>query len=187
MRSRGRGRGKFSPELGRFSRVLTRVVLRVKRFSSLEKEYSDGWARPLTPLLDGSMSFTGEPDPNALFYLMLRASERFVAAHGRHPGTVVGGTPGDDIPLLLAELTSLLSPECGLGEAEIATCLQLCEASYVPEMCRVGGAEIHSTAVRNRPVAPPNPSAVQMCLAGVPRHSRDVLFVSRCTCLSCLV
>lgn len=124
--------------------------LRVKRFSSLEKEYSDGWARPLTPLLDGSMSFTGEPDPNALFYLMLRASERFVAAHGRHPGTVVGGTPGDDIPLLLAELTSLLSPECGLGEAEIATCLQLCEASYVPEMCRVGGAEIHSTAVRTQ-------------------------------------
>ncbi len=122
--------------------------LRVKRFSSLEKEYSDGWARPLVPLLDGSSSFTGEADPNALFYVMLRASERFVAAHGRHPGTVVGGSPSDDAPLLLAELKGLLSPDCGLGEAEITTCLQQCEASYVLEMCRVGGAEIHSTAVR---------------------------------------
>ena len=119
--------------------------LRVKRFSSVEKEYTEGWARPLAPLLDGSQSFTGEADPNALFYLMLRASEKFVTAHGRHPGDVSGGAPADDIPLLLAELKALLTPDCGLGEAYIGAVMAVGESTYVPEMCRVGGAELHTT------------------------------------------
>ena len=148
--------------------------LRVKRFASLEKEYSDGWARPLGPLLDGSMSFTGEADPNALWYLMLRASERFVAKHGRQPGTAAGAPPSADEALLMAELSGLLAAECGLGEAEVAGCVGGA-GPYVAEMCRVGGAEIHPTAatmggmvsqelIKVRPALPLQRCFVDACL-----------------------
>ena len=42
--------------------------LRVKRFASLEKEYGQAWALPLAPLLDGSQSFDGTLDKNAVWF-----------------------------------------------------------------------------------------------------------------------
>ena len=41
--------------------------LRLKRFASLEKEYSAGWASQLVPLIDGSRSFDGAIDKNVVW------------------------------------------------------------------------------------------------------------------------
>lgn len=106
--------------------------LQVLRYRSLEEEYTPATAR--SQFLSETLQ---DPDDNAVFYLALRAVDRFYVKHGRYPGWL-NEQVQSDIPLLRQQADQLLS-ELGLDPGLLAD-------KYIQEMCRFGGSEMHNIA-----------------------------------------
>jgi len=104
--------------------------LKVIRYRSLEQEYAHPEKANIANLLS-------TPDHSAIFYLLLRAVDRFFTAHHRFPGTFDDEVESD-IPLLKAVVTGLLT-ELGVDSDKITN-------DYIHEMCRFGASETHGIA-----------------------------------------
>lgn len=78
-----------------------------------------------------------DPEDNAVFYLALRAVDRFFAQHGRYPGYLNEQVEAD-LPLLRKVADELLT------EMKLDT--GLLPDKYVQEMVRFGAAEMHNIA-----------------------------------------
>jgi len=113
-------------EIRRFCREAR--FLRVQRGSSLSDEFS-------------SSNFNlnlDDPDSDALYYLVLRAVDRYMTQFGNNPGL----TEADielDIGRLKTITTAMLS-QMGLNTAPQGI------DEHIHEVCRYGGAELHSVA-----------------------------------------
>jgi len=105
--------------------------LRVLRYRSLESEYSSSESKPES--LSNLLEF--DPESDAVFYPLLRAVDSFHSELNRFPGEA--GLE-DDIPPLKSHLLNVLN---GLCLPEL-----LVKEDLIHEMCRFGGAEIHSVA-----------------------------------------
>lgn len=105
--------------------------LRVLRYRSLESEYSstDAASESLSSLLEF------EPDSDAVFYPLLRAVDAFHSEFNRFPGEA---ELEDDIPPLKTHLLSVLN-SLSLPDT-------LVKEDLIHEVCRFGGAELHSVA-----------------------------------------
>ncbi|KAJ8720229.1 hypothetical protein PYW07_012272 [Mythimna separata] len=75
-----------------------------------------------------------EPDVMMIHYIILRAAEMFTSEHCRAPGD---SEPEGDIPKLKACVTKVLGD---------VSCSPFPKDDHVQEMCRYGGAEIHSVS-----------------------------------------
>eukprot|EP00007_Cunea_sp_BSH-02190019_P005679 CAMPEP_0174235246 /NCGR_PEP_ID=MMETSP0417-20130205/4762_1 /TAXON_ID=242541 /ORGANISM="Mayorella sp, Strain BSH-02190019" /LENGTH=583 /DNA_ID=CAMNT_0015313731 /DNA_START=15 /DNA_END=1766 /DNA_ORIENTATION=+ len=104
--------------------------LDVLRTPSLSDEHSSE-VTPSEELLDSIKNEGGD----ALFYVLFRASERFADRYGRQPGAV---DMEADIPLLQEQVSCLLT------DMNLPT--HLVSEDLIHEMCRYGGAELHSVA-----------------------------------------
>lgn len=113
-------------EIKRFCREAR--FLRIQRGSSLSDEFS-------------SSNFNlnlDDPESDALYYLVLRAVDRYMTQFGNNPGL----TEADielDIGRLKAITTSML------GQMGLNTAPQGID-EHIHEVCRYGGAELHSVA-----------------------------------------
>lgn len=76
--------------------------------------------------------FLEEPDVMMVHYIMLRAAEKFRSEHCRAPGE---WEPESDIAKLKTCVTKILSD---------ISCSPFSKDDHIHEMCRYGGAEIHS-------------------------------------------
>ncbi|RLN42555.1 NEDD8-activating enzyme E1 regulatory subunit-like isoform X1 [Panicum miliaceum] len=106
--------------------------LRVCRYRSIEEEFS-------SPIVsEVQRYFTDEDYSYAMnFYILLRAVDRLSANYNRLPG-IFDSEIDEDIPRLKTVAASVLS-EMGLSGASLSEDL-------ITEMCRFGGAEIHTVA-----------------------------------------
>jgi amyloid beta precursor protein binding protein 1 len=78
-----------------------------------------------------------DPEGNLPWYVVLRAVDRFYAAHGRLPGWTNEQVLAD-VPLLKAEVEGLLK--------ELSLDTSLVSEAVVHETCRFGGSELHNVA-----------------------------------------
>ena len=78
-----------------------------------------------------------------IWYLMLRAFDRFTVVHGRNPGCLVSGDAAlaSDAAELLRVVGDIFQ-ELGLGQVPF----QLISASHAKEIVRSGGGEMHTMA-----------------------------------------
>ncbi|KAG2534228.1 NEDD8-activating enzyme E1 regulatory subunit AXR1-like isoform X1 [Panicum virgatum] len=106
--------------------------LRVCRYRSIEEEFSS------PNVSEVQRYFTDEDYSYAMnFYILLRAVDRLSANYNRLPG-IFDSEIDEDIPRLKTVAASVLS-EMGLSGASLSEDL-------ITEMCRFGGAEIHTVA-----------------------------------------
>lgn len=105
--------------------------LRVLRYRSLESEYSS--SESPSESLSSLLEF--DPEGDAVFYPLLRAVDAFHSTLNRFPGEA--GLE-DDIPTLKTHLVNVLN---GLSLSET-----LVKEDLIHEVCRFGGAELHSVA-----------------------------------------
>jgi len=106
--------------------------LRVCRYRSIEEEFSS------PNVSEVQRYFTDEDYSYAMnFYILLRAVDRLSANYNRLPG-IFDSEIDEDIPRLKTVAASVLS-EMGLSGASLYEDL-------ITEMCRFGGAEIHTVA-----------------------------------------
>mmetsp|Transcript_8982 Transcript_8982/g.19249 ORF Transcript_8982/g.19249 Transcript_8982/m.19249 type:complete len:537 (+) Transcript_8982:66-1676(+) len=107
--------------------------LRVVRYRTLSEEYGgdSGRGSLLQQALSGESSA-----PDASFYVLLRAADRFYATHGRFPGSLDHETEAD-VPALKALAGQIIS-EMGASGNVSDDC--------VVEMCRFGAGELHVVA-----------------------------------------
>lgn len=105
--------------------------LRVLRYRSLASEYAtwDSCSGSLSSLLEF------DPEGDAVFYPLLRAVDAFHSEFNRFPGE---DSPEDDIPSLKRHVVTVLN-SLSLSET-------LVKEDLIHEVCRFGGAEIHSVA-----------------------------------------
>jgi len=105
--------------------------LRLLRGSSLAQEYHGKSDSNLSSQLD-------DPDSDAIYYLILRAADRFVSERGVSPGAATVDIESD-IGLLKSCLNQVVA-DAGItithGQYD----------EHVHEVCRYGGAELHSVA-----------------------------------------
>merc|ERR1719290_857809 len=105
--------------------------LRLLRGSSLAQEYHGKSDSNLSAQLD-------DPDSDAIYYLILRAADRFVSERGVSPGAATVDIESD-IGLLKSCLNQVVA-DAGItithGQYD----------EHVHEVCRYGGAELHSVA-----------------------------------------
>lgn len=106
--------------------------LRVLRSRSLEEEYDVSSAKTA----DIAMHLEDTDDDELVFYVMLRAVDRFYTEYNRYPGCDTD-TVESDIPKLKACLSKWLQ-EYGIS--------QNIKDEYVHEFCRYGACELHSVA-----------------------------------------
>lgn len=108
------------------------AFLRVIHCKSLEDEYN-----PDT--LNVSEISASLADPNSLivYYVLLRAADRFHTAQGYYPGSRLG--PIDNDVAQMTEIVSRLIKELKLGDVSVGD-------EHITEMCRYGGAEFHSVS-----------------------------------------
>ncbi|KAL3198134.1 hypothetical protein MRX96_014476 [Rhipicephalus microplus] len=86
--------------------------------------------------VDTILTSLDSPDSEIIFYLMLRAADRFYSQYNRYPGFFEDQLE-TDISKLKASLCQVLEQ---LGSGPVA------KDDYVHEMCRYGAAEIHTVA-----------------------------------------
>jgi amyloid beta precursor protein binding protein 1 len=108
------------------------LFLRVLRIRSLAQEYDPATANAAE--LGEALS---DPEGNLPWYVVLRAVDRFYAAHGRLPGWTNEQVLAD-VPLLKAEVEGLLK--------ELSLDTSLVSEAVVHETCRFGGSELHNVA-----------------------------------------
>lgn len=105
--------------------------LRVLRGRSLKEEYN-----PKTSNIQELIANLEHEDGDILFYILLRAVDRFCSEYRRRPGR-----NNDDVEsdiLKLKSCVSALMQEWG--------CPSITKDDYIHEICRFGGAELHSVA-----------------------------------------
>jgi len=113
------------------------AFLRVLRYQSLSNEYS-----PEGVCADGDSSSSLvtqleiDPDSDAVFYPVLRAVAKFHSELNRFPGDLENHE--NDIPILKNHLLTVMA---GLGLSDASV-----KEDLVHEVCRYGGAELHSVA-----------------------------------------
>ncbi|XP_068117926.1 NEDD8-activating enzyme E1 regulatory subunit [Hyperolius riggenbachi] len=107
------------------------AFLRGVRCRSLAEEYSVDSAKK-----DDIVSFMENPDNEIVFYLMLRAVDRFHKQHGRYPGVYNYQVEGD-----YGKLKTCLNGL--LQEQELSLSVK---DDYIQEFCRYGAAEPHTVA-----------------------------------------
>lgn len=107
------------------------AFLRFVRCGSLAEEYGMDTAKK-----DDIVSFMENPDNEIVFYLMLRAVDRFYKQHGRYPG-VYNYQVDSDFGKLKTCLNGFLQ-EYGLSLSV--------KDDYIQEFCRYGAAEPHTIA-----------------------------------------
>ncbi|XP_040185601.1 NEDD8-activating enzyme E1 regulatory subunit isoform X2 [Rana temporaria] len=107
------------------------AFLRVVRGRSVCEEYGLDTAKK-----DDIVSFMENPDNEIVFYLMLRAVDRFYKQHGRYPGVQNFQVEGDG-----GKLKTCLSGL--LQEYGLSLCVK---EEYIQEFCRYGAAEPHTIA-----------------------------------------
>lgn len=105
--------------------------VRAVRGRSLAEEYSAKSVK-----IQDIMMHLDNPDSEIVFYVLLRAVDRFFAEYGRYPG-YYNDEVEPDIVKLKSCLCKILQ-EWGCGP--------LAKDDYVHEMCRYGAAELHSVA-----------------------------------------
>lgn len=108
------------------------AFLRVIHCKSLEEEYN-----PATLNVSELSASLADPNSVMVYYILLRAADRFYSARGHYPGSQLG--PIDSDALQMKELVSCLIKELKLGDVNIGD-------EHVTEMCRYGGAEFHSVS-----------------------------------------
>ncbi|KAL6754444.1 hypothetical protein V8C86DRAFT_2703972 [Haematococcus lacustris] len=117
--------------------------LRLVRYRSLAAEFastaspSDSKPRGASPSLAQSLASEGTAATAAL-YVLLRAADRFLAAHGRFPGCRLEGSGEEDAPLLKS-LAHAVMAEMGAASASL-------QDDYLQEMVRFGAGELHVVA-----------------------------------------
>jgi len=107
--------------------------LRVLRYRSLEDELNT----PLVQNLEGVMIDYMEVDPvpgNGVWYIILRAAERFHMEYSRYPGERKESK--NDVPDLKKHTQTILK-ELNMDQNCIPD-------EYLVEMCRFGNAQVHS-------------------------------------------
>jgi len=102
--------------------------LRLIRTRSLAQEYAKETAN--TDLLRSTLE---ETPNNGVFYILLRAVDRFFVQHGRYPGWTDQQVAGD-FALLKVHVDALVS-ELGLNTIG---------EEYIHEICRFGASEMHN-------------------------------------------
>ncbi|KAG8196579.1 hypothetical protein JTE90_014140 [Oedothorax gibbosus] len=105
--------------------------LRVLRGRSIEEEYN-----PKTSNVKNLVADLEHEDSDIIFYVLLRAADRFYHEYRRYPGQNNEDVEAD-IVRLKNIVTSLMS-EWG--------CSPIMKDDYVHEMCRFGASELHSVA-----------------------------------------
>lgn len=108
------------------------LFLRVLRIRSLAQEYDPATANAAE--LGEALS---DPEGNLPWYVVLRAVDRFYAAHGRLPGWTNDQVLAD-VPLLKEQVEGLLK--------ELSLDTSLVSEAVVHETCRFGGSELHNVA-----------------------------------------
>ncbi|XP_029636762.1 NEDD8-activating enzyme E1 regulatory subunit [Octopus sinensis] len=106
--------------------------LRVIHCRSLAEEYD-----PKSAQIQEGLQLGDEEDSDIVFYLMLRAAERFFEEYSRYPGWYDDQVEGD-VFKLKTHVSKLLM-ELGLSST-------LIKDDYIHEMCRYGASELHSIA-----------------------------------------
>lgn len=106
-------------------------ALRLLRGRSLAAEHDSGKA-----LVHTILTSLDSPESELIFYVMLRAVDRFYSEYNRYPGYFKDQLE-TDISKLKASLGQVLH-EWGTGP--------IARDDYVHEMCRYGAAEIHTVA-----------------------------------------
>jgi len=105
--------------------------LRLERGCSLETEYSGAGS-------SGSLQAGLEdPDSDALYYLVLRAVDRYTSEYGSVPGETDPEVESDTVKL--KAIFTKLCTEAGLHPPPG-------QDDHIHEVCRYGGAELHSVA-----------------------------------------
>lgn len=105
--------------------------LRFERGCSLEAEYSGAGS---TSSLQAGLE---DPDSDALYYLVLRAADRYTSEYGSVPGETDPEVESDTVKL--KAIFSKLCSEAGLHPPPG-------QDDHIQEICRYGGAELHSIA-----------------------------------------
>lgn len=108
------------------------AFLRVIQCKSLEEEYN-----PNTLNVSEISASLADPKSLMVYYILLRAADRFYSTHGYYPGSQFG--PIDSDVMQMKELVSCLVKELKLGDVNIGD-------EHITEMCRYGGAEFHSVS-----------------------------------------
>ncbi|XP_077982561.1 NEDD8-activating enzyme E1 regulatory subunit-like [Glandiceps talaboti] len=106
--------------------------LRVVRCRSLNQEYNPEKAKSTD-----ISSFLENPDSEIVFYILLRAVDRFYSQYSRYPG-FYDDQVEVDIPKLKNCMNTILQ-EWGLS-------LSFIKDDYIHEMCRYGASELHTVA-----------------------------------------
>jgi len=104
--------------------------LRLLRGSSLAQENSGSSNSNFSTNLE-------DPDSDAIYYLVLKAAERYTSEHGASPGNSANDIEAD-IGLLKSCLNRLAA------EAGITTITSGQYDEHIHEVCRYGGSELHS-------------------------------------------
>eukprot|EP01027_Heterolobosea_sp_BB2_P024009 GEZU01036124.1.p1 GENE.GEZU01036124.1~~GEZU01036124.1.p1 ORF type:complete len:551 (+),score=208.96 GEZU01036124.1:66-1655(+) len=107
--------------------------IRLVRYRSLEQEYT-----PETANTQEISAALEDPMNTVVFYLLLRACDRFYRIHHHYPGEKLGHDIESDVTELKNVLTSLLS-ELNMPNTNIPD-------EYIQEMVRYGAAELHNIA-----------------------------------------
>jgi len=108
------------------------AFLRVIHCKSLEEEYNSDTLN--VSEISGSLA---DPKSLMVYYILLRAADRYYSTHGYYPGSRLGPIEGD--VMQMKEIVSGLIKELKLGDVNIGN-------EHITEMCRYGGAEFHSVS-----------------------------------------
>ena len=109
------------------------AFLRVIHCKSLAEEYNPNTLN----VSEISTSLAGPNSSLMVYYILLRAADRFYSTHEYYPGSQFGSIDSDVIQM--KELVSCLIKELKLGDVTIGN-------EHITEMCRYGGAEFHSVS-----------------------------------------
>ena len=129
LSSIGRQRGSIAKgKVKLFCRNST--FIGIMSYRSIDEEYAN-------PKLDDIRSFLDDPNHDALYYVLLRAAEKYYENYRCYPGAANEDTD-NDIAEMKVFATDFLStynlPSHGLSD------------DHVTELCRYGGHELHSVA-----------------------------------------
>jgi len=117
------------PDVRRFCRESR--YLKLERGCSLETEYSGAGCR------NSLQAGLEDPDSDALYYLVLRAVDRYTSEYGCVPGETDPEVESDTVKL--KAIFTKLCAEAGLHPPPG-------QDDHIHEVCRYGGAELHSVA-----------------------------------------
>jgi amyloid beta precursor protein binding protein 1 len=108
--------------------------LKVVRYRSLEEEYTPETAK--TSILSQQLEM---PDSNIVYYVLLRACDRFYATHSRYPGFFDDRFEMENDISTLKSFVSAILNELSIPPSSV-------KDEPIHEMCRFGASEMHNIA-----------------------------------------